>query len=91
MFMIFYSKAVPLHATKELGGERGYSSYSSPISALDGGEWSAVPIGQEAGWAAEPVWTQSIEEKSFTPILPEQTGSPIFYCTKLDLSRCNGL
>jgi hypothetical protein len=38
--------------------------------ALDGGEWSAsgpgrfttmewavVPIGQEAGWASEPVWT----------------------------------
>jgi len=24
-----------------------------------------VPIGQEAGWAPEPVWTQRIEEKSF--------------------------
>jgi hypothetical protein len=40
--------------------------------ALDGGEWSAsrlgralppVPIGQEAGWAPEPVWTQRLEEK----------------------------
>jgi hypothetical protein len=24
-----------------------------------------VPIGQEAGWASEVVWTQRIEEKSF--------------------------
>jgi hypothetical protein len=23
-----------------------------------------VPIGQEAGWASEPVWTQGLEEKS---------------------------
>jgi hypothetical protein len=46
--------------------------------ALDGGEWSTlrpsralplgkeplVPIGQEAGWAPEPVWMQRLEEKS---------------------------
>jgi hypothetical protein len=51
------------------------------VLALDGGEWSAsrpgralppgkgppVPIGEEAGWAPEPVWTQRIEEKSFAP------------------------
>jgi hypothetical protein len=24
-----------------------------------------VPIGQEAGWAPEPVWTERLEEKSF--------------------------
>jgi hypothetical protein len=61
-----------------LGGER-YSFYSFLTSALDGGEWSGsrlgcalaprkghpVPIGQEAGWAPEPVWTQTLEEKSF--------------------------
>jgi hypothetical protein len=61
-----------------LGGER-YSSYTFTTSALDRGEWSAsrpgrtlppgkgppVPIGQESGWAPEPVWTQRIEEKSF--------------------------
>jgi hypothetical protein len=35
------AKAVPLHATKALGGERRYSSYSCSTSALDGGEWSA--------------------------------------------------
>jgi hypothetical protein len=48
------------------------------------GEWSSsrpgralppVPIGQEAEWAPEPVWTQRLEEKSSasvgdrTPIL----------------------
>jgi hypothetical protein len=73
-------KAVPLHAMEALGGgERRYSSYSFPTSALDGGEWSAsrpgralppgkgppVPIVQEAGWDPEPVWTQRLEEKSF--------------------------
>jgi hypothetical protein len=55
-------------------GERRYSSYSFTTSALDGGEWTTsrpgralppgkgppVPIGQEAGWAPEPVWTQRI-------------------------------
>jgi hypothetical protein len=62
-------------------GERRYSPYSVPTSALHEGEWSAsrpgralppgkgptVPIGQEAGWAPEPVWTQRLEEKSFAP------------------------
>jgi hypothetical protein len=61
-------------------GRGGISSYSFTTSALGRGEWSAsrpgraltpgkvppVPIVQEAGWASEPVWTQRIEEKSFT-------------------------
>jgi hypothetical protein len=73
------AKAVPLHATKALGGERRYSSYSFSTSVLGGGEWSAsrhgralaprkrppVPIVQEAGWAPEPVWIQRLEEKFF--------------------------
>jgi hypothetical protein len=64
-----------------LGGGSMYNSYLFTTSALDGGEWSAlrpdralpvgkglpVPIGQEAGWAPEPVWTQRLEEKSFAP------------------------
>jgi hypothetical protein len=64
------AEAVPLHATKALGGERKYSSYSLYTSAIDGAEWSAsrpgrefdlgkgppVPIVQEAGWDPEPVW-----------------------------------
>jgi hypothetical protein len=63
-----------------LGGEEA-SSYSFTTSALDRGEMSGsrpgralrpgkgppVPIVQEAGWASEPVWTQSIEENSFAP------------------------
>jgi hypothetical protein len=70
------SKAVLLHAM-----ERRYSSHSFTTSALDGDEWSAlcpgrtlppgkgplVPIGQEARWAPELVWTQRLEEKSFAP------------------------
>jgi hypothetical protein len=64
-----------------LGGEKRYSSYSFTTSALDGvsgqhhapaalyprGKDPPVPIVQEAGWAPEPVWTQSVEEKSFAP------------------------
>jgi hypothetical protein len=71
------SKAVPLHTYGGEGGEE-YSSCSFITSALDGGEWSAsradralspgkgppTPIGQEAGWASEPVWTQRLD-KSF--------------------------
>jgi hypothetical protein len=50
-------------------------------SALDGGEWPAshpghftpgerfpVPIGQEGGWASEPVWTLWRKEKSLAPV-----------------------
>jgi hypothetical protein len=62
-------------------GERRYSSYIFTSSALDGGEWSVshpsralppgkgppVTIGQEAGWASEPVLMQRLEEKSFAP------------------------
>jgi hypothetical protein len=56
--------------------ERRYSSYSFTASALDGCEWlvsrpgrslPTVPIGEEAGWAPDPVWTLRIEEKSFAP------------------------
>jgi hypothetical protein len=71
-------KAVPLHTMQALGG-RGDRSYTFTTSALDGVEWSAsrpgralppekdppVSIGQEAGWAPDPVWTQRLEEKSF--------------------------
>jgi hypothetical protein len=63
-------------------GGRSYSSYSFSTSALDGGEWSAsrpgralaqgkgppVPIVQEVGWAPEPVWIQTLQEKSFASV-----------------------
>jgi hypothetical protein len=61
--------------------KRMYSSYLFTTSVIDGGEWSAsrpdralppgkgppVSIVQKAGWAPELVWTQRLEEKSFTP------------------------
>jgi hypothetical protein len=76
-----YKKQSRYTPWRRLGGVRWYSSYSFTTSALDWGEWSAsrpgralppgkgppVPIGEEAGWAPEPVWTQSIEEKSLAP------------------------
>jgi hypothetical protein len=59
--------------------ERRYSSDSFTTSTLDGvsdqchapaalyprGKDPLVPIGQEAGWVPEPVWTQRLEEKYF--------------------------
>jgi hypothetical protein len=75
---VIKSKAVPQHTYGGAWRERMYSSYSFTTSALDGDELSAlrpdralppgkglpVPIVQEAGWAPEPVWTQSLEEIS---------------------------
>jgi hypothetical protein len=68
--------------------ERRYSSNSFMTSALDGvsgqphawavlypwGKDPPVPIAQEAGHAPEPVWTQRLEEKFFSPIT--QLSSP---------------
>jgi hypothetical protein len=34
-------------------------------AALYPGKGPPVPIGQEAGWASELVWTQRLEEKFF--------------------------
>jgi hypothetical protein len=76
---------VPLHSM-EAQGERRYSSYTFMTSALDGGEWPAsrpspalppgkgtpTPIGQEAGWAPEPVWTHRREEK-FSAFVGDRT------------------
>jgi hypothetical protein len=75
-FMVFQQQSIH---NADVKGERKYSPYSFLTSTTDGGEWSAshptalyprgngpaVPIGQEAGWAPEPVWTQRLEEKSF--------------------------
>jgi hypothetical protein len=43
----------------------GVSGQRHAPAALYPGERTPVPIGQEAGWATEPVWTQRLEEKSF--------------------------
>jgi hypothetical protein len=66
-------KAVPTICHGGTRGARRYSSYSYLTSALDGGEWSTLrftPFGTHwiRGWVGpEPVWTQGLEEKSFTP------------------------
>jgi hypothetical protein len=46
---------------------RGWGEWSAsrPGRALPPGKGPPVPIVQEAGWTPEPVWTQSLEEKSF--------------------------
>jgi hypothetical protein len=43
----------------------GVSHSPRPGRALVPGKGIPVPIVQEAGWAPEPVWTQTLEEKSF--------------------------
>jgi hypothetical protein len=48
-----------------MGGEW---SASRPNRALPPGKEPPVPIGQEARWASEPVWTQKLEEKSSAPV-----------------------
>jgi hypothetical protein len=51
------------------GGIRpGEWSVSRPGRALPPGNRPPIPIGQEAGWASEPVWTQRLEEKSFASV-----------------------
>jgi hypothetical protein len=61
-----FIKAVPLHVMEALGAEEVF--YSFLTSTLDGGEWSAsrpaafTPVGYEAGWASELVWTQRLQE-----------------------------
>jgi hypothetical protein len=70
-----------------------YSSCSFTTSALYGGEWSdsradsalppgkgpPVPTGQEAGWAPEPVWTQTYRKSPLVcaGIEPRSPGRPV--------------
>jgi hypothetical protein len=68
------SKAVPLHDMVAIGGREVIApTHSWPrhymgwvVSVTPRGK-DPVPTVQEAGWAPEPVWTQSLEEKSFAP------------------------
>jgi hypothetical protein len=45
-----------------LEGVRGQSH--APAELYPRGKDSTVPIGQEAGWSPDPVWTQRLEEKT---------------------------
>jgi hypothetical protein len=47
-----------------LGTRWGEWSASRPGRVLPPGKGLLVPIGQEAGKAPEPVWTQKLDEKS---------------------------
>jgi hypothetical protein len=38
--------------------------YHAPAALYPRGKDPPVPIGQEAGWALEPIWKQRLEEKS---------------------------
>jgi hypothetical protein len=71
-----------------LGGERRYSFYSFLTSALERWELASrpgcalprekvppVPIGQEAGWSPEPVWTLRLE-KNPLPLAGDRPQSP---------------
>jgi hypothetical protein len=57
-----------------MGGEW---SASRPYRALPPGIGPPVPIGEEAGWDPEPVWTQRIEEKSFCPCRGSNPDRPV--------------
>jgi hypothetical protein len=68
------------------------SSASRPGRALPPGKGPLVPIGQEAGWPPEPVWTQRLEEKSFASAggrnsdLPVIQSSQTLYCLNYRVS-----
>jgi hypothetical protein len=80
-------KAVPQHAYGGAGGRGGIA----PTDEVSGqrhasaalyprGKDPPVPIGQEAGWAPEPVYTQTLDEKSCLPppgIEPQSPGRPV--------------
>jgi hypothetical protein len=84
------AKAVPLHATKTLGG-RGSTDPTQIDLCTNRGEWSAsrpgrawapgkgppVPIVQEAGWSPESTLTQRLEEKSFRLCRGSNLDSPV--------------
>jgi hypothetical protein len=51
-----------IHLTSALDG--GECQHHAPAALYPPGKGPPVPIGQEAVWAPEPVWTQRLEEKS---------------------------
>jgi hypothetical protein len=51
--------------------------HHAPAALYARGKDPAVPIGQEAGWGPEPVWTQRLEEKSFAPERGSNADRPV--------------
>jgi hypothetical protein len=86
---------------KTYGGEELYL-HAFLASALVGDEWSdsrpgrlihgdspLVPIGYEAGWAPEPVWTRWQKEKNPCPCRESDPGrSPRSLVTVLTECKC---
>jgi hypothetical protein len=59
--------------------------HHAPAALYPPGKGPPVPIGQEAGWAPEQVWTQRLEEKSFAPDgdrtpIARSSSSKTLYC-----------
>jgi hypothetical protein len=48
----------------------------APAALLPPRKGPPVPIGQEAGWVPEPVWTQRINPLSLPGIEPRSPGRP---------------
>jgi hypothetical protein len=73
----------------DLGTRWGEWSASRSVRALPLGKGPPVPIGQEAGWVPEPVWTQRLEEKplasagGWTPIARSSSPQPDTILTEL--------
>jgi len=84
-------KAVPQHIYGLAGGRRGGIAPThsrprhwmgwvvsvTPRPRFAPGKGPPVPIGQETGWAPEPVWKQRLEEKSSCPCRGSNTDRPV--------------
>jgi hypothetical protein len=51
--------------------------HHAPAALLPPGKGPPVPIGQESGWAPEPVWTQRLQEKFFAPRWESKPDRPV--------------
>jgi hypothetical protein len=61
----------------DLSTRWGELSASRPGRALAPGKGPPIPIGQKAGWAPEPVWTQRLEEKPFRLLRESNFDRPV--------------
>jgi hypothetical protein len=57
----------------DLGTRWGWVVSVTPRPRFTPEERPPVPIGQEAGWASEPVWTQRLEEKEPSASVGDRT------------------
>jgi hypothetical protein len=61
----FVGEEIQLLLILDLGTRWGWVVSVTPRPCFTSWKEPPVPIGQETGWAREPVWTQRLEEKSF--------------------------